>query len=76
VIGAALCLDAKFRLRPQLALGAETMRSLQDAKQHGLIGSGQSKESGRAVSGLVFLASPTAPAALPAAPVRNAIGCW
>src|SRR5713101_908931 len=35
VIGAALCLDAKSAVRPQLPLGAETMRSLQDAKQHG-----------------------------------------
>src|SRR6267154_4206071 len=35
VISAALCLDAKSAVRPQLPLGAETMRSLQDAKQHG-----------------------------------------
>ena len=30
VIGAALCLDAKSAVRPQLPLGAETVRSLQE----------------------------------------------
>ena len=35
VIGAALCLDAKSAVGPQLPLGAETMRSLQNAEQYG-----------------------------------------
>jgi len=35
VIGAALCLDAKSAVRPKLPLGAETVRGLQNAKQHG-----------------------------------------
>ena len=35
VIGAALCLDAKTAVRPQLPLGAETMWGLQNAEQYG-----------------------------------------
>jgi len=35
VIGAALGLDAKTAVRPQLPLGSETMRGLQNAKQYG-----------------------------------------
>jgi hypothetical protein len=35
VIGATLCLDAKSAVRPQLPLGAETVRGLQNAKQYG-----------------------------------------
>src|ERR1700674_1750385 len=35
VIGAALCLDAKSAVRPQLPLGAETVRGLQNAQQYG-----------------------------------------
>src|SRR5882672_6898907 len=35
VIGAALCLDAKTAVRPQLPLGSETMWGLQNAKQYG-----------------------------------------
>jgi hypothetical protein len=34
VIGAALGLDAESTVRPQLSLGAETMRGLQDAPQY------------------------------------------
>jgi hypothetical protein len=35
VIGAALRLDAKTTVSPQLPLGTETVRSLQNAKQYG-----------------------------------------
>ncbi len=35
VIGTALCLDAKSAVCPQLPLGAETVRGLRNAQQHG-----------------------------------------
>ena len=35
VIGAALGLDAKSAVCPQLPLGAETVRALQNAQQYG-----------------------------------------
>src|ERR1700730_16917828 len=56
VIGAALCLDAKSAVRPQLPLGAETMRSLQDAQQHGGADRTDRRNLAEPFPGLVFLA--------------------
>ncbi len=50
VIGAAACLDAKSAVRPQLPLGAESVRGLHNAQATRPPGSDQSKGSGRAVS--------------------------
>jgi hypothetical protein len=65
VIGAAVCLDAKSAVGPQLHLGADAAGSA-ECQAVRLPGSDRSKESGRAVSRPgVSCPPPTAPAALP-----------
>src|SRR5271168_4708556 len=56
VIGAALGLDAKSAVRPQLSLGAETMRGLQDAKPHGGADRTDRRYLAKLFPSLVFLA--------------------
>src|ERR1700686_2550565 len=56
VIGAAVCLDAKSAIRPQLPLGAETVRSLQNAKQYGCPDRTDRRNLAERFPGRVFLA--------------------
>src|SRR5207237_537976 len=56
VIGAALGLDAKSAVRPQLPLGAETVRGLQNAKQYGGPDRTDRGNLAKPFPGLVFLA--------------------
>src|ERR1700730_3386681 len=55
VIGAALCLDAKSAETPQLPLGAETVRGLQDAQQYGCPGRTDHRNLAESLPGGVFL---------------------
>src|ERR1700686_5016107 len=55
VIGAAVCLDANSAVSPQLPLGAETVRGLQNAKQYGRPDRANRRDLAEPSPGLVFL---------------------
>jgi hypothetical protein len=67
VIGAAMRLDAKSAVRPELPLAAETVRGLQNARQYGRSDRIDRRNLAESRPGLVFLAFREQPAC----PTRN-----